>query len=1090
MSDLLREDTLARKAALNPQQSFIVQAPAGSGKTELLTQRYLVLLKHAKRAPEEVLAVTFTRKAQAEMRGRIIEALKLSEGPRPEAEHKQLTWQLGKDVLAQSSQKGWDLLNNPNRLRIMTIDALAHYLVARMPILSQFGSQATLSTHPEPLYQQAIAQFLQQTTQDKAHKGYLEDLLWHLDNSLDKLESLLIKLLTKRDQWLSHVYPFNQNPSEGLAYLEAAITRAIEQTLANAYDRLIEFKGPIASALSTVQEAVLPDKIASLQSLHSIPAPEVSELPAWRALVTWFLTDKGEFRQKVTKAQGFVAPSSVKDKAQQQALKEAKSSFEALLNTMQGLGLEKELSAIQLLPEAALSKEYRLVLRALFELLPLIVAHLKVVFKDKGEVDFIEIAQAALNALGDEDNPTDLALSLDYQFNHILIDEFQDTSVTQFDLFEKLLRGWQQGDGRTLFLVGDPQQSIYRFRGAEVGLFLKAKEHGIGGTKLNFLQLRRNFRSHATIVDWCNQVFSKVFPKQADISLGAVPFSLSIAEQQQQGQVDVLSFADAIEEFCHIGRFLEQAQTDTSKVILVRARSHLEKLIPILNAFRIPFMATDLEPIATHIIIRDLIALTKAWANRADRLSWVSLLRAPWCGLAMNDIWVLAKDKSKPNLYLNLQDESLLAACSEDGKQRLARLNAVIQLFSKQDGRQSFAQTIKALWIQLGGASCYPQLNENMIELYFQCLHDYTQHGPVLDWQAFESFMANQYSEPVAKEGAMVELMTVHKAKGLEYDVVMMPALHKKPRGSDSELLLWQERPYDEGVDLLMAPAKGPDLQDDRLYHYLNEHIQQKDFLESARLLYVGATRAKQLLMLSFSGLEDKPPAKTSFLGLMHTAIADQITMPLGQSTDSIISKQRVQLKAGWQLPEFLQRAPEEITDKGLNRPEMDLNFESAVGTCVHKIFELIAKEGLELWRAKRLDSQVPIWQHYLKRLGVSDEDMPLACDLVSRAIANTLADDKGKWILGDHAFGASEFKLSKVYQGKMQQSFLDRVFRDNEGQWWIVDYKVVQKEPNPNDYLAQLDHYAKLFSKVMPEQRIKVALYFPIQSQFWEKPS
>ncbi len=95
------------------------------------------------------------------------------------------------------------------------------------------------------------------------------------------------------------------------------------------------------------------------------------------------------------------------------------------------------------------------------------------VFGERGQVDFTEVAQGAVRALGDPDAPTDLLLSLDVRIKHILVDEFQDTSISQWELLERLTAGWQPDDGRTMFVVGDPMQSIYRFREAEVGLFLR-----------------------------------------------------------------------------------------------------------------------------------------------------------------------------------------------------------------------------------------------------------------------------------------------------------------------------------------------------------------------------------------------------------------------------------------------------------------------------------------------------------------------------------------------------------------------------------------------------------------------------------------
>ena len=139
-------------------------------------------------------------------------------------------------------------------------------------------------------------------------------------------------------------------------------------------------------------------------------------------------------------------------------------------------------------------------LGAMLQLLPLAAAQLKVVFAERGECDFTEIAQGAVRALGTPDEPTDLLLSLDYRIKHILVDEFQDTSWSQWELLERLTAGWQKGDGRTLFLVGDPMQSIYRFREAEVALFLKAQREGLGGVSLEPLTLSTNFRSQAGLV--------------------------------------------------------------------------------------------------------------------------------------------------------------------------------------------------------------------------------------------------------------------------------------------------------------------------------------------------------------------------------------------------------------------------------------------------------------------------------------------------------------------------------------------------------------------------------------------------------------
>ena len=157
---------------------------------------------------------------------------------------------------------------------------------------------------------------------------------------------------------------------------------------------------------------------------------------------------------------------------------------------------------------------------AAVSVLTLAVAELQLVFRERGRVDFAELAIRASAALGQVDAPEDLALALGQRIQHFLVDEFQDTSYTQFELIEKLTAGWEPGDGRTLFLVGDPMQSIYRFRQADVSLFLKARLEGIGAIRLEPLTLSVNFRSLPGIVEWVNRTFESILPASDDLGIG------------------------------------------------------------------------------------------------------------------------------------------------------------------------------------------------------------------------------------------------------------------------------------------------------------------------------------------------------------------------------------------------------------------------------------------------------------------------------------------------------------------------------------------------------------------------------------------
>ncbi len=150
-------DQEQRLKALDHTRSYIVQAPAGSGKTELLIQRFLTLLARVDQ-PEAVVAITFTRKAAAEMRHRIIAALQRAAGPPPAADHEKHTWTLAKDALARNNRLNWRLAEHPARLRIQTIDSLCALLVRQMPWVSRMGAALQPVDDAGYLYRRAARQ--------------------------------------------------------------------------------------------------------------------------------------------------------------------------------------------------------------------------------------------------------------------------------------------------------------------------------------------------------------------------------------------------------------------------------------------------------------------------------------------------------------------------------------------------------------------------------------------------------------------------------------------------------------------------------------------------------------------------------------------------------------------------------------------------------------------------------------------------------------------------------------------------------------------------------------------------------------------
>jgi ATP-dependent exoDNAse (exonuclease V) beta subunit len=204
-------DAKVRFTATDPSQSFIVQAPAGSGKTEILTQRFIRLLTTVEK-PEQVVAITFTRKAAFEMRERVLTLLRRAEkNQKPASPHQRQTYQWAQETLAHDRLKNWQLLQNPNRLQIQTIDALCQHIAHSLPKLEQAVPYARVSDQPKQLYLNAAQNCFDHAREDRDYQAELKILLQHMDNQVDHLQSLFCDLLAKRDQWLNLIYLATSN---------------------------------------------------------------------------------------------------------------------------------------------------------------------------------------------------------------------------------------------------------------------------------------------------------------------------------------------------------------------------------------------------------------------------------------------------------------------------------------------------------------------------------------------------------------------------------------------------------------------------------------------------------------------------------------------------------------------------------------------------------------------------------------------------------------------------------------------------------------------------------------------------------------
>jgi len=1107
MPDLRRpSDAAQRQRALDTSESFIVQAPAGSGKTELLIQRILALLSQVE-TPEEILSITFTRKAAAEMRTRLLRALdRAADETPPEAGHALTTWQLARKARERDHRLDWKLLHNPNRLQLVTIDSFCAHLVRRMPWLSRYGAPPAINPEPRDDYRQAAERLLTEGVEGKLVHKQVHTLLRHLDNRLDRLRDMLVEMLAKRDQWLR--YLLDQRHAESRNVLEGCLGQVIDHQLQalvsllpdTASSELVELARFAADNQLQVEASA---SLETLANLDSLPKAEKVALPVWLELVDLLLTQGGSVRSRVTKAQGFPAgkdPHCQQMKQRMQQLLDLFRDDENLLAALQG---------VRKLPRATYHDSQWLVLDALVDLLPLAAAELDKVFREQGRVDFVAIAGGANRALGPSDSPEELLLQLDSRINHILVDEFQDTSFVQFSLLQRLIAGWEKGDGRTLFLVGDPMQSIYRFREAEVGLFIRVWQRGIENILPEPLTLTTNFRSGARIVHWVNDVFEQVFPRREDEGLGAVVYApAEAASHSQRGETVTLRFFAGQDDHQESGLIVEQIKSrmkedpDQTHAILVRSRAHAQRVVADLRAAQIRFQAQDLEPLNQRQAILDVLALTRALLHPGDRVSWLAVLRAPWCGLSLESLLILCEGDRHATIWSLLQDPQRLNWLHPEERQRLERLVDVFGQSLQRTGREPLERVVYATWLGLGGPAVYTTADGENVQQFLRLLATVQNAGDLIRFEILEDALASLYAASDATN-ARVQVMTIHKAKGLEFDHVYLPGLGRTVRGLDRQLLRWVEHPV---FGLLLAPIPSTgEKGEDVTYAAIGSLLSDKDAYESARLLYVACTRARTSLTLTGHVKEVDGVAEPPANSLLHLAweelSADSITFVKSEEgcdeKGGMPGQELIQLPAGWKfpplsVPSFRQgptpRQASHIMDE-MGATSLHGNTARIIGTVVHAWLEKIACQGLDTWDMVKVVNQRKRLAGALISHGYPGHEANKGAEAVIEHLKNILEGDSGRWLLTEHNSAENEVALSGILEGDLVEAVVDRTFIAEDGRRWVIDYKTgsPREGESVDDYIVhetkryrqQVETYVALYQALDSGQPILGALYF-----------
>ena len=633
-----------------------------------------------------------------------------------------------------------------------------------------------------------------------------------------------------------------------------------------------------------------------------------------------------------------------------------------------------------------------------------------------------------------------------------------------------------------MFVVGDPMQSIYRFRDAQVGLFLHARRHGLPGVKLQPLTLATNFRSHAAIVDWVNGVFPAVLPAAEDESSGAVPYSPSSPAEPADldGEPTLDLFPDREAEARRVVELVRAARGRTA--ILVRNRSHLDAIVPALKGAGIRYRAVEIEQLGEKQVVQDLYALTRALTHLADRVAWLAILRAPWCGLGLDELSSFFEGKNEETIWELMRD-----------RPRLARMVAVLKPALADRLRGTLRDRVEGVWLALGGPACVADATDlEDAEIFFDELERLEVAGELEDFGALAESLGKLFALPDVEAGPeAVEIMTIHKAKGLEFDTVIVPGLDRGPRSGRKPLFAWRAL---AGGRLLLAPIDETGGEQEPLYQYVRMLDREAEDIEAGRLFYVAATRAESRLhLLGCVSLDQdgvlKMPARRSLLGLAWGALGDRVRLPAPVAAASDVSEplpagELKRLPADFEIPEPPKAVGWKAPDEGREEEQIEFSWAQETvrhaGSVVHAWLERIAEDELRGWDAKRVDALRARFASDLERRGVAPAELERALGLVVSALKNALADERGRWLLGPHPVARNEYRL----RSRLRSFRVDRYLEDADGTKWVVDYKTSEHagggieaflDEQRARYAAQLDGYAEAVGGASR------GLYFPL---------
>ncbi|MGY1653307.1 UvrD-helicase domain-containing protein [Geodermatophilus sp. SYSU D01119] len=750
-----------------------------------------------------------------------------------------------------------------------------------------------------------------------------------------------------------------------------------------------------------------------------------------------------------------------------------------------------------------------------------------------GRLEFLDLLVLAREVLRD----AGVRAALQRRYPRLLLDEFQDTDPIQIELAVRIAGGaaatqerWEDVEvpAGSLFVVGDPKQSIYRFRRADIGVYLRAQEV-FGQRRGTNIELTTNFRTVPAVLDWINQVFGRLMRFQPGVQPGYRPLKADRAPAQEGGPAVVVVGAEAHEEELNADALRAREAADVAGVvrqavaekwqvrdgvtktwrdarlddiaILVPSRTSLPALEAALDSAGIAYRAEASSLVYQAPVVRDLLAATRAIADPSDAHALVTALRSPLFACGDDDLWTWKHAGGAFHLLVPAPDDvssspvgrAVAYLAGLHGRARwmtpaqvLATLVADRRMFEVAATGQRARDDWRALRFVVDQARAWTESEHGGLRAY-------------LAWAALQGGETTRVSESALPEtdARSVRIMTVHAAKGLEFPIVVMSGMTTEPRRQSGVRVLWPE-----GGGYAVSLSKHVSTGDFATAAPIDEQMSEE---EGLRLLYVAATRAQDHLVVSLHRCAGSTTRTAAYRlaegGATEGAEAwaaperHEDGEPEGSATD------------GPQLPEYaawlasVERAREagrraaSVSASGLEgtEPEVVLTADesrageakgpvnvelppwakgrhgTAIGRAVHGVLQAI-----DLRTGDGLDAAVAA-QCVAENV---DDETELVAALVRSALAAPeirRAAQRPHW---------REMYVGTVKDGTVLEGFVDLVYREDDGSLVVVDYKTdaipgVAIAARSRYYAPQLRAYTRMLADAGAAENIEARLAF-----------